>query len=138
MVIKQVTPYLYFNGTCEEALAFYSEALDGSVRESQTYGDAGVDAAQDSKRIIHAQLEVNGHLLMFSDIPNDDDSLSQNHNIYIVIEFETEDKVNEVYNIFKEDGQVQMELGKTFWGQTYAKVIDKYGIGWDLSYTHQE
>ncbi|HCW36467.1 MAG TPA: VOC family protein, partial [Staphylococcus sp.] len=24
MVIKQVTPYLYFNGTCEEALAFYS------------------------------------------------------------------------------------------------------------------
>lgn len=137
MVIKQVTPYLYFNGTCEEALGFYSEALDGSVRESQTYGDAGVDASEDPNRIIHAQLEVNGHLFMFSDIPNDDDSLHKNHNIYIVLEFETEEQINEVYNIFKEEGQVQMELGQTFWGQTYAKVIDKFGIGWDLTYTHQ-
>lgn len=138
MVIKNVTPYLYFNGTCEEALAFYSEALDGSVRESQTYGDAGVDVAQDSNRIIHAQLEVNDHLFMFSDIPNDDDSLNKNHNIYIVIEFDTLEQINEVYDIFKEDGEVQMELEKAFWGQTYAKVIDKYGIGWDLCNTHQE
>ena len=30
-----------------------------------------------------------------------------------------------------------MELGQTFWGQTYAKVIDQFGIGWDLTYTHQ-
>ncbi|RIO15148.1 VOC family protein, partial [Mammaliicoccus sciuri] len=58
-------------------------------------------------------------------------------NIYIVLEFETEEQINEVYNIFKEEGQVQMELGQTFWGQTYAKVIDKFGIGWDLTYTHQ-
>ncbi|GGI42072.1 VOC family protein [Mammaliicoccus stepanovicii] len=138
MLIKQVTPYLYFNGTCEDAMAFYSEALDGSVRESQTYGDAGIDAAQDSKRILHAQLEVDGQLFMFSDIPNDDDSLNKSHNIYIVLEFESEDKLKEVYNIFKEDGQVKMELQEMFWNQTYAKVIDKFGIGWDLCYTHQE
>ncbi|WP_323702438.1 VOC family protein [Mammaliicoccus sp. Dog046] len=138
MVIKQVTPYLYFNGTCEEALAFYSEALDGSVRESQTYGDADVGAAQDSNRIIHAQLDVNGHLLMFSDIPNDDDSLHKTHNIYVVLEFETEEKLTEVFNIFKEGGQVLMPLEKTFWGQSYAKLIDKFGIGWDLCFTHQE
>lgn len=136
-MIKQVTPYLYFNGTCEEALAFYSEALDGSVRESQTYGDAGI-TAEDPKRILHAQLEVNGHILMFSDVPNNDESLNKNHNIYVVLDFEQEEQIKEVYEIFKKEGQVQVELDKMLWGQTYAKVIDKFGIGWDFSYTHQE
>lgn len=134
-MIKKVTPYLYFNGTCEEALAFYSEVLDGSVRESQTYGDAGIDAALDSNRIIHAKLEVDGQLFMFSDIPDNDESLGKNHNIYIVLEFDTQEQLEEVYNTFKKDGEVQMELEDTFWGQRYAKVIDKFNIGWDLTYT---
>ena len=28
-----------------------------------------------------------------------------------------------------------MELADLFWGAKYAKLVDKYDIGWDLSYT---
>ncbi|MFQ3844510.1 VOC family protein [Staphylococcus pseudoxylosus] len=72
---------------------------------------------------------------MLSDIPKDDNSMLQDRNVYIVLEFDSEEALTRAYNQLKADGEVQMELDDMFWGAKYAKLIDKYDIGWDLSYT---
>ena len=72
---------------------------------------------------------------MLSDIPKYDDTMLQDRNVYIVLEFENKADIEEVYNRLKEGGEVQMELADMFWGAKYAKLVDKYDIGWDLSYT---
>ena len=72
---------------------------------------------------------------MLSDIPKDDDTMLQDRNVYIVLEFDSEAAVEEAYEQLKDEGNVQMELDTMFWGAKYAKLIDKNDIGWDLSYT---
>ena len=134
-MLKTVIPYLFFNGTCKEALGFYSEILSGTTKGIMTYGEANESVADDPTRIIHSQLEVDGQIFMLSDIPKDDDTMLQDRNVYIVLEFENKADIEEVYNRLKEGGEVQMELADMFWGAKYAKLVDKYDIGWDLSYT---
>ncbi|SCT93031.1 Glyoxalase family protein [Staphylococcus xylosus] len=134
-MLKTVSPYLFFNGTCREALQFYSEILEGTIKGVMTYGEANEKVADDPERVIHSQLEVDGQLFMLSDIPKDDNSMLQDRNVYIVLEFDSEEALTCAYNQLKADGEVQMELDDMFWGAKYAKLIDKYDIGWDLSYT---
>jgi len=133
-MLKTVSPYLFFNGTCRAALNFYSEVLDGKIKGVMTYGEANETVAEDLERIIHSQLEVDGQIFMLSDIPKDDNTMLQDRNVYIVLEFDSEAAIREVYEYLKKDGVVQMELDDMFWGAKYAKLIDKYDIGWDLSY----
>ncbi|WP_436862759.1 VOC family protein [Staphylococcus caeli] len=134
-MLKTVSPYLFFNGTCREALNFYSEVLGGKIKGIMTYGEANETVAEDPERIIHSQLEVDGQIFMLSDIPKEDNTMLQDRNVYIVLEFDSETAIKEVYEHLKTDGEVQMELDDMFWGAKYAKLIDKYDIGWDLSYS---
>lgn len=138
IMLKSTVPYLFFNGQCKDALAFYSKALNGEIKATMTYGEANESVADDPNRIIHAQLEVDGNLFMLSDIPKDDDTMLQDRNVYIVLEFDSEAAVEEAYEQLKDEGNVQMELDTMFWGAKYAKLIDKYDIGWDLSYTYPQ
>ncbi|MEB8127445.1 glyoxalase/bleomycin resistance/extradiol dioxygenase family protein [Staphylococcus succinus] len=135
-MLKSVTPYLFFNGTCKVALDFYSEALGGSIKEIMTYGEANQQVTDDFDRIIHGQLEIDGQMFMLSDIPQDDSTMLEDRNVYIVLEFDSESAVTEAYERLKDGGEVQMELADMFWGAKYAKLVDKYDIGWDLSYTY--
>ncbi|WP_257784503.1 VOC family protein [Staphylococcus equorum] len=99
-------PYLFFNGMCKEALGFYSEILGGTTKGIRTYGEANESVADDPNRIIHSQLEVDGQIFMLSDIPKDDDTMLQDRNVYIVLEFENKADIEEVYNGLKEGGEV--------------------------------
>ncbi len=80
-----------------------------------TYGEANEKVADDPERIIHSQLEVDGQLFMLSDIPKDDNSMLQDRNVYIVLEFDSEEALTRAYNQLKADGEVQMELDDMFW-----------------------
>lgn len=75
-------------------------------------------------------------MFMLSDIPKDDSTMLEDRNVYIVLEFDSESAVTEAYERLKDGGEVQMELADMFWGAKYAKLVDKYDIGWDLSYTY--
>ena len=44
----QLHPYLFFNGRCDEALAFYGKALDAEIVDLMRYKDAPADAGQGS------------------------------------------------------------------------------------------
>src|SRR5699024_7711262 len=134
-MLKSTVPYLFFNGQCKDALAFYSKALNGEIKATMTYGEANESVAADPNRVIHAQLEGGGNVFMLSGIPKDDDTMLQDRNVYIVLEFDSETAIEEVYEQLKDEGDVQMELDTMFWGAKYAKLVDKYDIGWDLSYT---
>ncbi len=67
-------PYLHFNGNCEEAFKFYEKVLGGKIAFKATYGEAP-PAAQSSpdfnNKIMHMRLDLNGRVLMGSDVPAD-------------------------------------------------------------------
>ncbi|WP_251517174.1 MULTISPECIES: VOC family protein [Staphylococcus] len=134
-MLKTVTPYLFFKGNCKEAVEFYSEVFEGKVSEMKTYGEVDEKSVDNPDRIIHARLEVDDQVFMCSDVPDEDLNVRDNRNVYLVLEFDSEEAIKDVYEKLKADGDVQMELADMFWGAKYAKLIDKYNIGWDLNYT---
>ncbi|RIP37064.1 glyoxalase/bleomycin resistance/extradiol dioxygenase family protein [Staphylococcus gallinarum] len=137
-MLRNITPYLFFNGNCKQALDFYSEVLSGRVSSIMTYGEANETSTDDPERIIHAKLDIDGQTFMLSDIPRNEQSSTKDRNVYIVLDFDSEEAVNTAYERLKEGGQVQIELANMFWGAKYAKLIDKFNIGWDLNYTYPQ
>ncbi len=68
----QLSNYLFFTTTCEDALAFYAQCGLGRVAEILRYGDNGLPVRNEAMRgkIMHAKFEGPGVLFFASD--NDD------------------------------------------------------------------
>ena len=73
MTDTTITPYLFFGGRCEEALAFYRDALGAEVEMLMRY-DQGPEPAPPGrlqpgfeKKVMHAAFRVRGVRLMASD-----------------------------------------------------------------------
>jgi PhnB protein len=130
----QATPYLMFNGNAKEALEYYRGVFGCEIAEMQTYGEADYPTPPEAEhKIMHARLKKGEFLLMVSDaFPGN--TVETGNNLSLVLEFETEDEIRTVYSALLEKGTILMELQDTFWGATYAKVKDTFGIIWDLNF----
>ena len=47
---------------------------------------------------------------------------------------DSENEVKRIVSALSEDGDVIMEVEKTFWGSVYGNFIDKFGIPWGIEY----
>ncbi|MFG6147909.1 VOC family protein [Halobacillus sp. B23F22_1] len=131
---QHVTPYLTFNGNAVEALDFYKDTFGGEISDLQTFGEADYDTpSQIKNRIMHARLQNGPMLLMFSDSFSGEEPVSSESQVSLAVEMENEQEIKKIYEKLKVQGTVKMELQDTFWGATFAKVTDKYGITWDLN-----
>ena len=73
MAIKQLNPYLNFNGTAEQAIKLYESALGAKADNVMRFGDqAGMPVAPaDKNRVMHAVLKLGAGTVMISDtMPN--------------------------------------------------------------------
>lgn len=130
----QATPYFMFNGNAKEALEYYRGVFGCEIAEMQTYGEADYPTPPEAEhKIMHARLKKGEFLLMVSDaFPGN--TVETGNNLSLVLEFETEDEIRTIYSALIEKGTILMELQDTFWGATYAKVKDTFGIIWDLNF----
>jgi len=129
-----LTPYIIFNGNCEEALNFYVRALGGVVGPISRYGDipGGDTHGQNSNWIMHTHFAFDGNLLfMASDGPNDAEDSGM---VSLSLNFEDAGSIQNVFSKLSEGGTVTMPLQDTFWGATFGMLKDKYGIKWMLNY----
>lgn len=125
-----VTPYLHFEGKAEEALNFYKDAFDGEIVMLSRYKDGPMQVDEDWKdKIMHARLNFGKSMIMVSDGPKDFKTTVNGH-IQLSIEFDDEQKMEEVFNKLAADGKVTLPLAKQFWGAKFGMLVDKYGTGW--------
>lgn len=124
-----------FPGNAREALVYYREIFQGEVLELQTFGEADFPTPPEADNlIIHARFQKDNFLMMVSDaFPGH--NLTAGNNISLMLEFESEEKVQSIYGALTSKGTALMELQDTFWGAKYAKVKDPFGVIWDLNYT---
>ena len=68
--MSQLDPYLFFDGTCAEAMRFYEKALGGKLEMMMTQAEAPPSAGVppgSPERIMHASLALGDRRLMASD-----------------------------------------------------------------------
>ena len=134
-----VQPYLFFNGRCEEAIAFYRTALDAEVQELMRFRDAPPDPSGkpvegcalppgSEDKIMHCGLLIGGALVMASDGMSQADATFQGFSLAVSVADEA--TARRYFHALAEGGQVQMPLGPTFYAKLFGAVADRFGVSW--------
>ncbi|WP_062383079.1 VOC family protein [Demequina iriomotensis] len=134
-----VSAYLNFDGTCEEAFAFYREVFGGElVDPPMRMGDMPPTPGQpplaedEASRVMHVALDiVAGYRLMGSDIlPSMGHVLTAGNAMYVAITLDDEDEARDLFAKLSAGGTVAVEPTPMFWGDLYSDFIDRFGIQW--------
>ncbi|KTC81497.1 VOC family protein [Legionella brunensis] len=133
--MKALTPYLLFNGNCQEAMNFYQACFGGKL-EIMTNAEAPEDACPGNMKlapnqIMHACLTHGDFVLMASDNPMDKPKIGDN--LSLNINCSTKQQAEELFKALSADGKVTMPLADTFWGAYFGMLVDKYGFHWMLN-----
>lgn len=121
-----LTPHLYFNGNCREAIDFYQKALGAKLMAPAMTGP-------DGKSIIHVMMKFGDSPVMMADAwpghweTGPKDSTSVNMWMY----------VEDCDAVFKQaveaGGEVVDEMMDAFWGDRVGKVKDPFGHTWSIA-----
>lgn len=131
--MKTISPYLIFQGNCEEAITFYKKCFGGKV-EIRRFGDTEMPVEDSYKdKVMHGELTVNDDIkIMFSDgAPHK--KVSHGTNIQLNIEFKDPDIMESVFNKLAEGGKITMPVEITFWNAKFGMLVDKFGVLWMLN-----
>ncbi|HUC63354.1 MAG TPA: VOC family protein [Alphaproteobacteria bacterium] len=124
-------PYLFFEGSCEEALAFYRAALGAELDMLMRFKDApdpAARAAGNPEKVMHAQFRVGDTVIMASDGRASGAPSFQGFALALSVADEAE--ATRLFNALAEGGQVRMPLAKTFFAKIFGMVADRFGIVW--------
>jgi len=124
--------YLFFDGTCAQAMRFYERTLGGKIGMMMTYAEAPDPSqcpagAQD--RIMHACLALGDRRLMASDTPPGQTHSAMN-GFALSLNYPKADEAKRIFEVLSDGGTVIMPIGKTFWAEAFGMVNDRFGTPW--------
>ncbi len=130
----QIQPYLSFYGRCEEALAFYQQALGAEVLFKMRFGEAPPEvpacAPELAQKIMHASFRIGESIMMGSDGDMSKSSGTQHAGFNVSITLDDVAKGEKIFNGLADGGTVGMPWQPTFWALGFGMVTDKFGIPW--------
>ncbi len=137
--MKNVNPYLNFNGRCEEAFRFYKSVFGGEFSSVMRYKEIPQSEEkmpeEEAERIMHMSLPIGGGIvLMGSDISEKmGQKMINGNNVYISLEPDGKKEAEQIYEKLSAGGSIEMPFGKMFWGDWYASFTDRFGIPWMIN-----
>ena len=123
------SPYLFFVGTCREAMTAYHEIFGGDLvlLTAAEMPDAPPDVAPDL--IMHAALTVGDSLLMASDDPT---AVEEGPKSGFSVSYAASDEAdaNRVFDALTKGGSVTMPVSATSWSPAFGMCTDRFGVAW--------
>lgn len=131
--------YLNFNGTTEEAFAFYKSVFGGDFIGIQRFRDipnAPPMPEEVLDKIMHIALPIGENLvLMATDaLEAMGQKLTVGNNVHISLHPDSQDEAQRLFAALSAGGKVEMALQETFWGALYGSFSDKFGVHWMINY----
>jgi PhnB protein len=126
-----VTPYLFFDGRCEEAIEFYKKTLGAEVGMMMRYKESpekNMCTPANENKIMHASMRIGGTLVMLSD--GRAEGKPKFEGFSLSLDPKTEAEAEKMFTALSQGGQVQMPLTSTFFAKSFGMVADKFGMGW--------
>lgn len=112
-------PYLFFKGTCEEALRTYARIF-GSP-------DPDFVPAQDgSGGMMHAALRIGDGMIYASDWSGAEPMAGNS----IHVARPTPEEARRLFDALAEGGTIGMPFEATFWSRGFGDLTDRFGIRW--------
>lgn len=126
-----IEPYLFFNGRCEEAIAFYRTTLGAELKAllrfkenpSPEHNPPGSD-----EKVMHALMRIGESNVMLSD--GNCGGATKFDGVSLVLNPATDDEADSVFAALADEGKIQMPMGATFFASKFGMVTDKFGLLW--------
>ncbi|MCP9751208.1 VOC family protein [Ferruginibacter sp. HRS2-29] len=135
-----INPHVNFNGNAEEAFNFYRSVFGGNFSKVVRFKDLSIPGfeipKQEEDKIMHIALPTGqGSVLMGNDVPEIMGKTNENENrSKIVIQAETKDEADKLFNGLSAGGQPEYPIGDSPWGTYFGSFRDKYGIEWMVEF----
>ena len=125
-------PFLEMNGSANEAIDFYVNALDAKVVYTLRFGDMPENPESplppEKKNLInYAILNIGESELQLTDHFTGS-SYQKGTQVTIVVQTNDKDKAIQYFEALKEGGQVNDPLQASFFSPAYGNVTDKFGV----------
>ena len=121
--------YVNFAGRCAEAFHFYERHLGGRLAMLMTHGQAPDQsrvAPELKDKVLHAQIEIGGTVLMGADVPHAEPMRSA----YLSLTVDNDADAERIYKALSDGGQVFMPMQETFFATRFGQLRDPFGINW--------
>ena len=131
-----VQPYLFFNGQCDEALAFYGKTLGAKVDFIMRYNESPQPPPPDAipagfeKKVMHASFRIGDNILMASDGDQNEPAFE---GFSLSLTLPSEADARRVFGDLSQGGRVTLPIGKTFWSPCFGMLKDRFGVGWMIT-----
>jgi PhnB protein len=129
-----VSPYMDFDGRCEQAIEFYKGAVGAEVQMLMRYKDMPGGCAEGKippgteNKVMHASLRMGDSLVMMSDGHCRGELKIKGACLSLSVESDA--KAEKVFKALSDGGKVTMPLGKTFFASSFGMVDDRFGVPW--------
>jgi PhnB protein len=125
----QIQPYLFFDGSCDEAIEFYRSTLGAEVMMLMRFKDSPEPVSPGTEeKVMHANLRIGETTVLASD-GRCLGKLSF-HGFALSLTVASEAEADRVFTALGQGGQVQMPLIKTFFSPRFGMVADRFGVSW--------
>ncbi len=131
-----VQPYLFFNGRCEEAFAFYQSAIGARPDMLMRFKDSPEPAPEGmmpenwEEKIMHASIRIGDDLLMASDGCAGGEAFA---GFSLSLTLPDASACERAFQALADGGEVTMPLGQTFWSPCFGMLTDRFGLGWMIT-----
>jgi PhnB protein len=133
----QVQPYLFFEGRCEEALAFYGRTLGAQIDMLMRFRDIPEPPPPDAvpmgcdDKVMHASFRIGETVLMASD--GGCSGQPGFSGITLSLGVAEVAEAERLFAALGDGGEVQMPLGETFWSPAFGMIQDRFGVSWMIN-----
>ena len=129
----QFSTYLFFDGRCEEAAAFYKQAIGAELVYMMRYSESpdphppGMVPPGFENKVMHMTLKIGDNTVMAAD---DCTGHPKPQGFSLSLATKTEAEAGKLYAALSDGGTATMPLTKTFFAPKFGMLTDRFGMGW--------
>lgn len=126
-----IAPYVFFDGRCDEAIAFYRQVLGAEVLMLMRFKespDPNACVPGMGEKIMHANLRIGQSTVLVSDGRCTGQPRFEGFSLSMTVPSAAD--AERVFGALAEGGQVQMPLTQTFFSPRFGMVADRFGVSW--------
>lgn len=129
-----ITPYLVFNGNCNDVLNFYRAIFHCGEPKVLPYGDYMPEGSKTPPElmrtwVMHAEMMICGTNVWFADEAT---PASAGGNIRLTAAVPTGREAKVIFDALCQGGKVILPPTETFYSVFHAAVTDQFGVNWNV------
>ena len=130
----KIQPYLFFDGSCEQALQFYQRAVGAKVEMMMRYKESpdphppGMVPPNYGEKVMHSTVRIGDSFVMAADDCTGGAKASTG--FALSLDLADAGTAKRYFDALADGGRVKLPITKTFWSPAFGMLVDRFGVNW--------